>query len=146
MRVVSFNRMNKDKFGSRKTKTINPDRFDGKERREELVITGTPEQTHEMKKHLEKEHPSTRGRMSIRNDKHYNTPEGHDKVERVKHEYGEGELKSHGKRVKSRKQAVAIALSEQRREEHEKNHKKPHYIKEPYGLDRDMQEKDKYRE
>jgi hypothetical protein len=42
---------------------------------------------------------------------------GRGKVRKVMHEYKEGELKSGGrKKVKSRKQAVAIALSEARRE------------------------------
>lgn len=39
------------------------------------------------------------------------------KVEKVMHEWKEGELHSgskHGPRVKSRKQAIAIALSEER--------------------------------
>jgi len=49
--------------------------------------------------------------------KHYYKVEGHEKVEKVMDEYKHGELKSHGKKVKSRKQAVAIALSEQRKEE-----------------------------
>jgi hypothetical protein len=41
---------------------------------------------------------------------------GRGKVRRVMHEYKEGELKSGGrKKVKSRKQAIAIALSEARR-------------------------------
>jgi hypothetical protein len=41
---------------------------------------------------------------------------GRGKVRKVMHEYKEGELKSGGrKKVKSRKQAVAIALSEARR-------------------------------
>jgi hypothetical protein len=33
-------------------------------------------------------------------------------VERVMHEYGHGELKTRGGKVKTRKQAIAIALSE----------------------------------
>ena len=39
------------------------------------------------------------------------------KVNRVMHEFGEGQLKSgrSGKKVKSRKQAIAIGLSEARR-------------------------------
>ena len=38
------------------------------------------------------------------------------KVSKVMHEFGEGELKSgSGKKVKSRKQAIAIGLSEARR-------------------------------
>jgi hypothetical protein len=41
---------------------------------------------------------------------------GRGKVRKVMHEYKEGELKSGGrKKVKSRKQAIAIALSEARR-------------------------------
>ncbi len=38
------------------------------------------------------------------------------KISRVMHEYGEGKLKSgrSGKKVRSRKQAIAIALSEAR--------------------------------
>jgi len=41
---------------------------------------------------------------------------GRGKVEKVMHEYKHGELKSGGrKKVKNRKQAVAIALSEARR-------------------------------
>jgi hypothetical protein len=44
------------------------------------------------------------------------TSKGRGKVRKVMHEYKEGELKSGGrKKVKSRKQAVAIALSEARR-------------------------------
>ena len=41
------------------------------------------------------------------------------KVEKVMHEYKEGTLRSggSGKKVTSRKQAVAIALSEQRRQD-----------------------------
>ena len=39
------------------------------------------------------------------------------KVEKVMHEYKHGELKSgHGGKVKSRKQAVAIGISEARKE------------------------------
>ncbi len=40
-----------------------------------------------------------------------------DKVEKVMHEYKKGELKSgrSGKKVKSRKQAIAIGLSEARK-------------------------------
>lgn len=40
------------------------------------------------------------------------------KIKEVMHEYGEGKLKSgrSGKKVKSRKQAVAIGISEARRE------------------------------
>jgi hypothetical protein len=40
-----------------------------------------------------------------------------DKVEKVMHEYKQGKLKSgqSGKKVKSRKQAIAIGLSEARR-------------------------------
>lgn len=39
-----------------------------------------------------------------------------DKVRKVMHEYKEGELKSSsGAKVTSRKQAIAIAMSEQRR-------------------------------
>lgn len=48
-------------------------------------------------------------KKSSRSDK------GRNKVRKVMHEYKEGELKSGGrKKVKSRKQAVAIALSEAR--------------------------------
>ena len=44
-------------------------------------------------------------------------PKSQSKVKRAMHEYKRGELKSgrSGKRVKSRKQAVAIGLSEARR-------------------------------
>jgi hypothetical protein len=40
---------------------------------------------------------------------------GKGKIRRVMEEHKEGTLKSHGKKVKSRKQAVAIALSEARK-------------------------------
>ena len=41
---------------------------------------------------------------------------GHGKVEKVMHEFKEGALKSSsGGKVRKRKQAIAIALSEQRR-------------------------------
>jgi Family of unknown function (DUF6496) len=41
------------------------------------------------------------------------TPAQSKKVEKVMHEFKEGDLKSrHGDKVKSRKQAVAIAMSE----------------------------------
>ena len=46
---------------------------------------------------------------------------GHSKVEKVMHEYKEGTLhsgSSKGPKVTSRKQAIAIALSEQRRKGH----------------------------
>jgi hypothetical protein len=45
-------------------------------------------------------------------------PKAQEKVEKVMHEYKLGKLKSgrSGKKVKSRKQAVAIGLSEARRE------------------------------
>jgi hypothetical protein len=44
------------------------------------------------------------------------TKKGRAKTEKVMHEYKEGTLKSGGKKkVKSRKQAVAIALSEARK-------------------------------
>ena len=44
---------------------------------------------------------------------------GRDKVEKVMHEYKMGTLKSSsGKKVTSRKQAIAIALSESRRRKH----------------------------
>jgi hypothetical protein len=42
-----------------------------------------------------------------------------DKVKKVMHEYKEGELHSgskHGPKVSNRKQAIAIALSEQRKQ------------------------------
>ena len=43
-------------------------------------------------------------------------PKGRAKTEKVMHEYKQGTLKSGGrKKVKSRKQAVAIALSEARK-------------------------------
>ena len=51
--------------------------------------------------------------------KHF-APKGHGKVEAVMHEFKEGKLHSgskKGKKVKSRKQAIAIALSEQRKAE-----------------------------
>ena len=44
-----------------------------------------------------------------------------DKVGKVMHEFKKGKLHSgskHGKKVTSRKQAIAIALSEQRKEDH----------------------------
>ncbi len=46
-----------------------------------------------------------------------------DKIKKVMHEFREGELHSGSKKgpeVKSRKQAIAIALSEQRKSAHEK--------------------------
>lgn len=46
-----------------------------------------------------------------------------DKVRKVMHEFKEGELHSgskEGPRVTSRKQAIAIALSEQREKDHKK--------------------------
>jgi hypothetical protein len=46
---------------------------------------------------------------------------GREKVEKVMHEWKEGELHSgskHGPKVKNRKQAIAIALSEQRKKDH----------------------------
>ena len=43
------------------------------------------------------------------------TPKGRGKIQKVMHEFKEGDLKSSsGEKVKSRKQAVAIALSEAR--------------------------------
>jgi hypothetical protein len=44
-------------------------------------------------------------------------PKARKKISRVMHEYGEGKLKSgrSGKKVKSKKQAVAIAISEARK-------------------------------
>lgn len=47
-------------------------------------------------------------------------PKGHEKVERVMHEFKNEELHSgskKGPKVKNRKQAIAIALSEQRKKE-----------------------------
>jgi len=47
-------------------------------------------------------------------------PKGHEKVEKVMHEYKHGELHSgskKGPKAKSQKQAIAIALSEQRKKE-----------------------------
>lgn len=46
------------------------------------------------------------------------TPQQKRKVEKVLHEYKEGELETHGREVTSRKQAVAIALSEARSLKH----------------------------
>jgi hypothetical protein len=44
-------------------------------------------------------------------------PKAQKKVEKVMHEYKEGKLKSsNGQKVKSRKQAIAIGLSEAREE------------------------------
>jgi hypothetical protein len=46
------------------------------------------------------------------------SPKAKSKVEKVMHEYKEGELHSgskKGPKVKSRKQAIAIAMSEQRK-------------------------------
>lgn len=50
----------------------------------------------------------------------YKKTKGSDKVEKVMHEYKEGDLHSgspEGPEVKSRKQAIAIGLSEQRKKE-----------------------------
>jgi hypothetical protein len=50
--------------------------------------------------------------------KRHNPKERHDKMQKVMHEFKEGELHSgsrKGPRVKNRKQAIAIALSEQRK-------------------------------
>jgi hypothetical protein len=47
-------------------------------------------------------------------------PKGHEKVQKVMHEFKHGELHSGSKKgpaVRSRKQAVAIALSEQRKKD-----------------------------
>lgn len=47
-------------------------------------------------------------------------PKGHEKVEKVMHEFKHGKLHSgskKGPKVGSRKQAIAIALSEQRKKE-----------------------------
>lgn len=55
------------------------------------------------------------------------TPRAKNKVEKVMHEYKEGELHSgskKGPKVKSRKQAIAIALSEARKYGKKKKHKK----------------------
>jgi len=52
------------------------------------------------------------------------TKQGKAKVAKVMHEFKEGELKtSSGKKVKSRKQAIAIGLSEARRVGHKKKGK-----------------------
>ncbi|MBK9134599.1 MAG: hypothetical protein IPM15_09785 [Betaproteobacteria bacterium] len=51
-------------------------------------------------------------------------PKGHQKVEKVMHEFKEGTLKSSsGEKVTDRNQAVAIGLSEQRRAEHKPQRK-----------------------
>jgi len=53
------------------------------------------------------------------------TPKGKGKVRKVMHEYKSGELKSgSGKKVTKRKQAVAIALNEQRAAEKKSGAKK----------------------
>lgn len=39
-----------------------------------------------------------------------------EKISKVMHEYGEGKLENHGHKVTSQKQAVAIGISEARRE------------------------------
>lgn len=52
---------------------------------------------------------------------------GRDKVEKVMHEYGEGSLHSgskSGPMVHDRKQAVAIAMSEQRKKDKKGKHRK----------------------
>ena len=50
-------------------------------------------------------------------------PRGHQKVAKVMHEHKAGTLKSSsGQKVTSRKQAVAIGLSEQRRVERRSGH------------------------
>lgn len=44
-------------------------------------------------------------------------PKAQKKISKVMHEYGEGKLKSSsGQKVKNRKQAIAIGISEARRE------------------------------
>jgi hypothetical protein len=78
IKATNFEHINKG-FGTRKTKTINPNKID--------------------------RHPEE------------------DKMEKVMHEYKTGELKtSSGKKVTNRKQAVAIGMSEQRREEQRETH------------------------
>jgi hypothetical protein len=58
--------------------------------------------------------------------KHMAMPKGHAKVEKVMHEYKEGTLRSPSGTRPSRKQAIAIALSEQRRVEGRKATKAKH--------------------
>ena len=53
--------------------------------------------------------------------KYHEAPKGKAKVEKVMHEFKHGELHSgskEGPKVKNRKQAVAIALSEERKSKH----------------------------
>jgi hypothetical protein len=55
--------------------------------------------------------------MDLMATKRKSTKKARKKVEKAMHEYKRGQLKSGGrKRVKSRKQAIAIGLSEARRE------------------------------
>ena len=75
-KAVSFNNINKNKFGSKKTTSIKTEKFDGKDRKEDLVIEGTPAQTNYMEHHLEKEHPSTKGRMHIEKPDYYKHSSG----------------------------------------------------------------------
>ena len=63
-----------------------------------------------------KKSSSSSTKKSSSSSKRSTPSKGRGKVRKVMHEYKEGELKSGGrKKVKSRKQAVAIALSEARR-------------------------------
>jgi hypothetical protein len=63
-----------------------------------------------------KQYPAILFDTSMATKKSSGSSKGRGKVRKVMHEFKEGELKSGGrKKVKSRKQAVAIALSEARR-------------------------------